>query len=151
MDARRESGLGMGKSFAEVHPELVDQWSDKNLPLTPHDMTYGSSKVVWWKGECGHEWQTSVKARSAGEGCPICRGFRVVKGVNDLATLYPTLALEWSEKNQLKPTEVTYGSRKKVWWKCSYGHTWKARISDRVFLHSGCVICEKEYRVFQPY
>ncbi|WP_349126611.1 zinc-ribbon domain-containing protein, partial [Dorea longicatena] len=33
--------------------------------------TFGSNKKVWWKGTCGHEWQTSVKARSNGEKCPI--------------------------------------------------------------------------------
>ena len=31
-----------------------------------------------WKGACGHEWQTSVKARSSGEKCPICSGARVI-------------------------------------------------------------------------
>ena len=53
----------MNNSLAEVHPELVSEWSEKNLPLTPDDITFGSNKKVWWKGTCGHEWQTSVKAR----------------------------------------------------------------------------------------
>ena len=43
------------------------EWSEKNLPLTPDDITFGSNKKVWWKGACGHEWETSVKARSNGE------------------------------------------------------------------------------------
>ena len=54
----------MNNSLAEVHPELITEWSEKNLPLTPDDITFGSNKKVWWKGTCGHEWQTSVKARS---------------------------------------------------------------------------------------
>ena len=70
----------MNNSLAEVHPELVSEWSEKNLPLTPDDITFGSNKKVWWKGTCGHEWETSVKARSNGEKCPICYGFRVVSG-----------------------------------------------------------------------
>lgn len=45
----------MGNLLSEVHPELVAEWSDKNLPLTPDKITYGSNKVVWWKGACGHE------------------------------------------------------------------------------------------------
>ena len=57
----------MNNSLAEVHPELVSEWSEKNLPLTPDDITFGSNKKVWWKGTCGHEWQTSVKARLNGE------------------------------------------------------------------------------------
>lgn len=45
----------MSNSLAEVHPELVSEWSEKNLPLTPDDITFGSNKKVWWKGACGHE------------------------------------------------------------------------------------------------
>ena len=61
----------MSNSLATVHPELVAEWSEKNLPLTPDKITFGSNKRVWWKGSCGHEWQASVKARSSGEKCPI--------------------------------------------------------------------------------
>ena len=82
----------MKNSLAEKHPELVAEWSERNLPLTPMQISYGSKKLVWWKGSCGHEWQTSVKARSAGERCPICAGVRIVPGINDLATRYPEIA-----------------------------------------------------------
>ncbi len=30
----------MNNSLAEVHPELVLEWSEKNLPLTPEDITF---------------------------------------------------------------------------------------------------------------
>ena len=59
----------MNNSLVEVHPELITEWSEKNLPLIPDGITFGSNKKVWWKGACGHEWQTSVKARSNGEKC----------------------------------------------------------------------------------
>ena len=75
----------MSNSLAIMRPELVREWSDKNLPLTPDKITYGSNKIVWWKAACGHEWQTSVKARSKGENCPVCSGARVIEGINDLA------------------------------------------------------------------
>ena len=116
----------MNNSLSVVHPELIVEWSKKNLPLTPDGITFGSNKVVWWKGSCGHEWQTSVKARSKGEKCPICSGARAVAGINDLSTLKPGLASEWSKKNEIKPTEVTVGSHKKVIWKCRLGHEWTA-------------------------
>ena len=73
----------MNNSLAEVHPELVSEWSEKNLLLTPDGITFGSNKKVWWKGTCGHEWQTSVKARSNGETSPKCSGARVIAGMND--------------------------------------------------------------------
>ena len=125
----------MSNSLASVHPELISEWSEKNLPLTPDKITFGSNKRVWWKGACGHEWETSVKARSKGEKCPICSGARVIEGINDLATLKPLLAQEWSEKNKLKPTEVSvastilsYSSRKQCtqqdFYEICTGHAW---------------------------
>ena len=128
--------------LSEVHPELISEWSNKNLPLTPDKITYGSNKVVWWKGACGHEWQTSVKARSKGENCPICSGSRVIEGINDLATLKPELADEWSSKNDpLKPTMVTIGSHKKVIWQDKYGHEWTAMVKSRAISGTGCPYC----------
>ena len=131
----------MNNSLAEVHPELVSEWSEKNLPLTPDDITFGSNKKVWWRGACGHEWQTSVKAHSNGEKCPICSGARVIAGINDLATLEPLLAKQWSKKNKIKPTEVSIGSHKKVIWRCEKGHEWEAAVKSRTINRTGCPYC----------
>ena len=133
--------MAMNNSLAEVHPELVSEWSEKNLPLTSDDITFGSNKKVWWRGACGHEWQTSVKARSNGEKCPICSGARVIAGINDLATLEPLLVKQWSEKNKIKPTEVSIGSHKKVIWRCEKGHEWEAAVKSRTINKTGCPYC----------
>lgn len=131
----------MDNSLYKMRPHLVSEWSDKNLPLTPDDISYGSNKVVWWRGKCGHEWQTSVKARSHGENCPVCSGSRVIEGINDLATKYPEIAAEWSTKNlPLKPTMVSAGSHKKVIWVDKLGHEWTASVKSRV-QGSGCPYC----------
>ena len=82
--------MAMNNSLAEVHPELVSEWSEKNLTLTPDDITFGSNKKVWWKGTCGHEWQASVKARSNGEKCPICSGARVIAGKINIKNTFLT-------------------------------------------------------------
>ena len=131
----------MSNSLAAVHPELIVEWSDRNLPLTPDSVTFGSNKKVWWKGACGHEWETSIKARSSGEKCPICSGARVIEGINDLNTLKPELASEWSEENEIKPTEVSIGSHKKVIWKCKLGHEWIATVKSRTINRTGCPYC----------
>lgn len=131
----------MSNSLSKVHPELVPEWSEKNLPLTPETITFGSNKKVWWKAACGHEWQTSVKARSNGESCPICSGARVIAGINDLATIEPLLAKEWSEKNDIQPTEVSIGSHKKVIWRCEKGHEWEASVKSRTINRTGCPYC----------
>lgn len=130
----------MGNSFASAHPELVSEWSEKNLPLTPEQITYGSNKKVWWAAACGHEWQASPKSRSAGEGCPICSGARVIPGINDLATQKPELVLEWAKSNETKPTEVSIGSHKKILWHGNCEHEWVASVKSRV-QGSGCPYC----------
>ncbi|MCC2240521.1 ImmA/IrrE family metallo-endopeptidase [Fusicatenibacter sp. CLA-AA-H213] len=131
----------MNNSLAEVHPELVSEWSEKNLTLTPDDITFGLNKKVWWRGACGHEWQASVKARSNGEKCPICSGARVIAGINDLATLEPLLVKQWSKKNKIKPIEVSIGSHKKVIWRCEKGHEWEAAVKSRTINKTDCPYC----------
>ena len=130
----------MNNSFASVHPELVSEWAERNLPLTPDDITYGSKKLYWWHGTCGHEWAASARSRSSGEKCPICSGARILIGFNDLASLRPDLVEEWSEKNEIKPTEVTIGSHKKVLWHGKCGHEWIAVVKNRVG-GAGCPYC----------
>ena len=93
------------------------------------------------KGACGHEWKTSVKARSNGEKCPICSGARVIAGINDLATLESLLEKQWSEKNKIKSTEVSIGSHKKVIWRCEKGHEWEAAVKSRTINKTGCPYC----------
>ena len=134
--------MAMNNNLAEVHPELVSEWSEKNLLLTPDGITFGSNKKVWWKGTCGHEWQASVKACSNGEKCPICSGARVIAGINDLQTTHPEIASEWSEKNlPLKPDEVNAKSRKNDWWRCGKcGNEWKSVINARV-KGTVCPVC----------
>ena len=130
----------MKNSIANMRPHLVNEWSDRNLPLSPNDVPYGSNKLYWWNGPCGHEWETSAKARSAGEKCPICSSARVIAGVNDLNTTCPSLAEEWSSKNKIKPTEVSAGSHKKVLWHGKCGHEWAAEVKSRVN-GTGCPNC----------
>lgn len=99
----------MNNSLAAMRPELVREWSEKNFPLTPDKITYGSNKIVWWKTDCGHEWETSIKSRTINStGCPYCSHNKVLVGFNDLAFQMPEIAAEWSEKNYpLLPTMVT--------------------------------------------
>ena len=136
----------MENSLSRMRPHLVSEWSDKNLPLTPDTVTFGSNKIVWWKGDCGHEWQTSIKARSAGEQCPICSGARVLRGYNDFESKFPELAKEWSPKNEpLRPSMITAATHRKVIWRCKLGHEWTASVKSRTVNGTGCPYCSHNF------
>lgn len=136
----------MENSLAEVRPDLAQEWSDRNLKLTPDDVSYGSTINVWWKGACGHEWVAPVcnRLRQYGAGCPYCAGRRLLRGFNDLATKFPDVAAEWSEKNlPQKADDVLAFSNQKAWWQGKCGHEWLARIADRSRGH-GCPYCSSQ-------
>lgn len=134
--------------LASTHPLLVTEWDyEKNTNVTPQEVSSGSKKIVWWKCTKGHSWKAEIKSRSNGIGCPICSNKQVLPEFNDLATINPRLAKEWNyEKNDgLKPSDVTYGSGKIVWWKCKNGHDYKKRIDARR-KGQGCPICSRRRR-----
>ena len=58
---------------------------------------------------------------------------------------YPHLLKEWhpAKNGVLNPEYLSWGSGKKVWWKCSKGedHEWEAAIHHRASNNSGCPFC----------
>ena len=122
---------------------LLDEWdAERNLPLTPQTVTYGSHKSAWWRCENGHEWKAAIYTRSDGARCPYCTGRKVMVGFNDLATQSPQLARQWDyEKNvPLVPADISAGSHRSVWWRCEKGHSWRASIHSRAS-GCGCPVC----------
>lgn len=130
--------------LATTEPQIAKEWCRAmNGDLTPEMVTRHTHKIVWWQCDKGHIWDMSVSHRSVGYGCPICSGKRVLAGYNDLLTLNPLLASEWDyDENELLPSQVTVSSSKHVFWKCSKGHSWKAKISLRNIGGTGCPVCD---------
>jgi hypothetical protein len=137
------------KSLAETHPEVAKQWHPtKNGDLIPNNVTPGSNKKVWWKCDKGedHEWLTSINKRSAGSGCTICSGNKVVKS-NCLATFNPKLAKQWhpTKNGDLTPYNILPKVNYKVWWKCDNGNDHEWQQSPNVRLRrkeiNECPIC----------
>lgn len=129
-----------------THPELTQEWNYEKNSSLPQNYKAGSNVKVWWKCSKGHEWQAFINNRALQDnGCPYCSNHKVLPGFNDLATKYPELAAEWLyEKNDnLKPTDVSCGSGKKVWWKCAEGHEWQSTIANRTNKNRGCPICSR--------
>jgi hypothetical protein len=128
----------VSNSLATINPELAKQWHPtKNGNLTPYDLTVSSNKKVWWKCPEGddHEWQAQVSNRNNSEiSCSICTN-RVTVFSNCLRTTHPELAKQWhpTKNGDLTPIDISFGSNKKVWWKCDKAddHEWRTSVVKR--------------------
>lgn len=143
--------------FASVCPAAAKEWHPtKNGVLTPDRVLFGTHKKVWWLcSVCGYEWEAEIKSRYYGCGCPRCnRGqfFDVpTVGVDDLATVRQDLVNQWNyEKNYpLTPSDIRYGSGKRVWWICKNGHEYQMKIDNKIRGES-CPICSHRRRSSLP-
>jgi len=102
-----------------LNPDLAKEWHpNKNLDLTPLNVSSSSNRAVWWKCDKGydHVWVAKISNRNNGKGCPICSNRKVVLS-NCLATLNSELAKEWHpiKNKDLTPFDVTTGNNTKVW------------------------------------
>ena len=149
-----------GMDLASLYPHLAEQWhSRRNGEFRPEAVLPGSHRSVWWQCSAGHEWKATINSRVNGSGCPICAGRVVLPGENDLETVSPVLAAQWHpDKNgQLRPSQVIGGSKRKVWWRCEWGHEWQASIKSRI-QGAGCPVCagrvvnpgENDLKSFSP-
>ena len=117
-----------------LYPELVKEWSDSNYPLKPDEVTARADRSVWWECQrCKQKWKARIADRTDGHGCPVCAGEKLVSGINDLATLYPMIAAEWSDRNDKKASMIRPKFRENAWWKCQdCGSEYKAVVDSRV-------------------
>ena len=127
-----------------TNSDIAFEWHPtKNGDLLPSMVSAGTAKKVWWICPvCKKSYQTAIYHRTNGKGCPYCSSRIIESGVNDLASLNPTLATKWNfEKNgDLLPSMVSFHSGRNVWWKCSLGHEWQATVANRV-KDRGCPYC----------
>ena len=137
------------------YPKLISEWGDNNGTLTldqlrPKDL----ATRVWWKcGTCGNEYLQLISSKVYRDSkCPYCTGRKLIPGFNDLETTHPELAAEWDgdANTEYTPQEVTWISRKYVWWRCPCGHSWGCKLRERTMEQKNCVVCSAELRAVLP-
>jgi len=123
------------KALSVTHPEIAKQAAGWD----PSTVTAGSSLHKTWRCQKGHEWKSKPKDRTHdNSGCPVCSNHKLLTGFNDLKSLFPAVALQaygWD------PTKFLPGNKIGRLWECEKGHHWKAAISSRTRLGSGCPVC----------
>lgn len=130
--------------LATVHPNLAVQWHPSlNSNLTPHEVSPGSKRKVWWLGGCGHSFEATINSRTSGTGCPYCSGQKILSGFNDLASTHPRVASQWHPtlNADLLPQDVSAGTNKKAWWLGDCSHEFECSISEKVRSGKGCPYC----------
>lgn len=135
--------------LATTHPEIASEWDySKNGNLSPSEFTAGSGEIVNWKCNCcGHEWKSPIVVRKNGKNCSNCEKIKQMlkPKENSLEETHPHLAKQWSNKNFLKPNQVTAGSNKEIIWQCDKvkEHEWTEIICNRV-KRSNCPFCSNQ-------
>ena len=144
------SGIQVLSGFNDLctrAPDLAREWNyERNGALDPRSISGGSALKVWWVCPQDHNYQMRIDNRVfLGRQCAVCGNRQIEIGVNDLASQRPLLASQWdTDKNeQLKPTQVSTESTKKVWWICEEGHSFKSQINFRANRGVGCPKCAK--------
>ena len=136
---------------------LLREWHySRNGLITPDTVTRGSHKIVWWQCSNGHEWEAQIKSRTYNHGCPYCSktNKKPLEGKNDLVTWCKDngkqyILDEWDYESNggLMPRDFTYGSHKRISWKCEKGHKWSAIIKERTkFKGNMCPLCRENSR-----
>ena len=145
--------LELENSLTMKFPEIAKEWHPTlNGKLKPENFSCGSGLKVWWKcSKCSHEFEMIIGNRTRlGIGCPNCtRPQKFIKNDNDLETWCKQNNKEYileefdCDKNfPLTPKTITFGSCKKIWWKCNKcGYKWKIAPNRRTFADCGCRLC----------
>jgi len=127
MRRQRSKAVGLDLNLSrEWHPT-------KNGDLKPSDIRPHSHRRVWWLCKRGHEWVARVSNRvDRRSGCPKCSRHQASEE-NNLQICYPDIARQWhpTRNGDLKPSDVTPRSHRKVWWLCERGHEWKTTVIGR--------------------
>lgn len=122
------------KRIIEVHGNRFD--------LSKIDYQNRRTKVEVICKEHG-SWMTTTEQLFRGQGCPTCGG-KVVTEQNSLEVNFPNLFSEWDyNKNNTKPSEIGYGSSKKVWWICPENHSYlmSPKTRTRKGMEQNCPYC----------
>lgn len=147
--------MAVKDSLLDKFPEIAKEWDyDRNYPLRPEDITYGSTKEVYWICPiCKQSYPSKISNRTAPsrkkktKKCPVCLGRIIIPGYNSLYAKFPKIVEEeWDfEKNEVDPDTIAPYTNKEYWWKCKNGHSYPARVNNKTNNNGGnCPFCSHQ-------
>lgn len=126
--------------------EFASWWDTvRNKGHDPHSLAMYSEVVYWLCPDEGHPFDSTIhNLQRNGGRCPVCTHRRLVPGVNDLQTLFPDQAEEFSLalNGGTTPDQVWPASPFQYLWVCrKKGHAYKRSPRERTALGIGCTQC----------
>ena len=150
---KRKMAIRNGENaLAVLNPQLALEWNYDKNGFSPSEITANTSYKAWWTcPDCGYVYCSAIASRhKRGTGCPVCANQILCTGINDLKTLHPDIASEWSEKNKLPPDKVIAGGHTKYIFRCKHcGFTWRASLVARI-KGTGCPKCSSSLHTSIP-
>ena len=95
----------------------------------------GTSTKLKFKCKEGHIWKTSPNMIFNGQWCPECAG-------NIKYTLEQVQDFAKERGGKCLSTEYNRANEK-LKWKCNFGHTWEASLSNVITANHWCPVCRK--------
>lgn len=113
-------------TLVEDFPHLVDEWDDEE---DIRQFTSGAVYIAQWKCSEGHVYKEPIHRKVKNGNCAVC----VKRIFKPFYSNDKNLLNEWDyEKNDLIalfPEDVSAGSHKRAWWKCSICHySWESPV-----------------------
>ena len=154
------------KSFASFDGKTendklkVDCWSDRNGIITPIELAKLTGKKFWFDCDtCPHDFESALSDITNGTWCPYCTNkkrcldndckycFNKSFASFDGKTENDKLKIDcWSDRNKLKPRDITKETHKKFWFDCdTCPHDFESRV-QHITGGSWCPYCCKPSR-----
>lgn len=135
-------------SLSKKAPNLIEEWDyQRNYPLLPSQVSYGSNKKVWWIcAKCGYNWETKISHRFAGSNCPRCpNSIEIIQYDLEMNVLkiYNSIANAERETGIRHIKEALSGGRKTAGgyiWKYKNEEEIMKKISNQVYHNSKKII-----------
>lgn len=128
-------------SVADVYPKNAKEWSSKNK-ISANEVFCNANEYAWFVCRfCNFEFKTIVFRRTQEiNKCLVCSGQVIKDGFNSLKDFAPELVpfLD-NENNVLKAGKI--GRSHPVFWKCEFGHSYKAAAKSKLKGFGFCNTC----------